>query len=54
MSMIRKMAARLGQWRSCRRTMHELEDLNDRELNDLGICRADIPQVARNAAYPYL
>ena len=30
-------------------TWSELESLNDRELNDLGISRADIPHIARTA-----
>ena len=37
------------QWRSYRRTVNELSTLTTRELDDLGICRSDIPFVARNA-----
>ena len=33
-----------------RRTFNELHELNDRELADLGISRADIPYIARQAA----
>lgn len=33
-----------------RRTYDELAVLNDRELNDLGLSRTDIPAVARQAA----
>ncbi|MEV8466816.1 DUF1127 domain-containing protein [Fluviibacterium sp. DFM31] len=33
-----------------RKTVHELMLLNDRDLNDLGIDRQDIPAVAREAA----
>lgn len=33
-----------------RRTFNELHELNDRELADLGISRADIPHIARQAA----
>ena len=36
-------------WRSYRRTVAELSALTNRELNDLGINRADIPSVARRA-----
>jgi len=32
-----------------RRTFNELHALNDRELADLGISRADIPHIARQA-----
>lgn len=37
------------QWRNYRRTVTELSNLTSRELDDLGICRGDIPFVARNA-----
>ncbi len=37
------------QWRSYRRTVNELSALSNRELNDLGISRGDIPHVARRA-----
>lgn len=36
-------------WRSYRRTINELGALSNRELDDLGICRADIPFVAKRA-----
>ncbi|MCB1386980.1 MAG: DUF1127 domain-containing protein [Nitratireductor sp.] len=36
-------------WRSYRRTVNELGALSNRELNDLGISRADIPFIAKNA-----
>jgi uncharacterized protein YjiS (DUF1127 family) len=36
-------------WRSYRRTVAELGALSNRELDDLGISRADIPNVARRA-----
>ena len=42
----------LGQWRACRRTEMELFRLDDRELNDLGISRYDIPRIARSSAFP--
>lgn len=32
-----------------RQTMNELDSLNDRELNDLGISRSDIPTIARSS-----
>ncbi|WP_419912268.1 DUF1127 domain-containing protein [Hoeflea sp.] len=34
-------------WRQYRNTCNELYRLSDRELNDLGIARGDIPFVAR-------
>ena len=33
-----------------RTTYDELQSLSDRELNDLGIVREDLPQIARKAA----
>ncbi len=36
-------------WRRYRNTVNELSRLSTRELNDLGINRADIPFVARKA-----
>lgn len=35
------------RWRNYRRTVRELDSLSDRDLNDLGIGRADIRRVAR-------
>jgi len=37
-------------WRRYRDTVNELSRLSNRELNDLGISRGDIPHVARQAA----
>ena len=36
-------------WRTYRNTLAELERLSARELNDLGIARADIRRIARSA-----
>ncbi|MCC0029174.1 MAG: DUF1127 domain-containing protein [Brucellaceae bacterium] len=36
-------------WRRYRNTVNELSRLTTRELNDLGIARADIPFVARKS-----
>ncbi|GGE13874.1 hypothetical protein GCM10011390_36260 [Aureimonas endophytica] len=36
-------------WRQYRATVNELNSLNQRELADLGICRSDIPTIARRA-----
>lgn len=40
----------LEQRRSFNRTVRELQNLTDRELDDLGVCRADIYSIARSAA----
>lgn len=40
----------LKQWRAVRRTEHELGQMSTRELDDLGISRADIGRIAREAA----
>lgn len=39
-----------NNWRRYRETVAELGKLTSRELNDLGISRADIPFVARKAS----
>jgi uncharacterized protein YjiS (DUF1127 family) len=39
-----------NNWRRYRETVNELGKLSTRELNDLGIHRADIPFVARRSA----
>ncbi|MEN0001810.1 MAG: DUF1127 domain-containing protein [Pseudomonadota bacterium] len=39
----------LRQWRKVRQTENELNRLSTRELDDLGISRADIPAIARQA-----
>lgn len=42
---------RYAQWRTYRRTVHELSALTDRDLSDLGIGRSEIRRVAIEAAY---
>ncbi|MEM6729193.1 MAG: DUF1127 domain-containing protein [Pseudomonadota bacterium] len=39
------------QWRLYRTTFVELSDLSDRELDDLGIARADLKRIARETTY---
>jgi uncharacterized protein YjiS (DUF1127 family) len=39
--------------RTYRKTYNELARLTDRELNDIGLSRADINDVARDQAYGY-
>ncbi|WP_333781702.1 DUF1127 domain-containing protein [Hoeflea prorocentri] len=36
-----------ANWRAYRNTCNELYKMSDRELNDIGIARGDIPFVAR-------
>ncbi|ASY56276.1 MULTISPECIES: DUF1127 domain-containing protein [Sinorhizobium] len=43
------LARSFNNWRKYRQTCNELGRMSDRELNDLGIGRADIPYVARKA-----
>jgi uncharacterized protein YjiS (DUF1127 family) len=38
-------------WALYRRTVRELSELNTRQLSELGIHRADIRRVAREAVY---
>ena len=38
------------EWRRTRETVRELNGLSNRELQDLGISRVDIPSIARQAA----
>ncbi len=44
------LAARISAWRRYRSSVRELSCLSDRDLNDLGISRADIETVARQSA----
>ena len=44
------LAQRLVQYRAYRSTVNELVMLTDRELADLGIHRADIRDIAQDAA----
>lgn len=44
------VARSFNNWRKYRQTVSELGRMTTRELNDLGIARADIRSVARAAA----
>jgi uncharacterized protein YjiS (DUF1127 family) len=46
-----RMAARRAQDRAYRTTVNELSALSNRDLLDMGIHRADIDSIARQAAY---
>lgn len=45
------LADRFARRRVYRTTMSELQMLNDRELNDLGINRSDIKRISLESAY---
>jgi uncharacterized protein YjiS (DUF1127 family) len=45
------LAERATKYRLYRETLNELAQLTDRELEDLGLHRATIAEVARTAAY---
>jgi len=45
------LVSRYRTWRKYRTTYDELMKLNARELDDLGITRAEIPGIARRVAY---
>lgn len=45
------VVAKIRNWRRYRETVNELSRLTDRELEDLGIARWDIPFVARRRGF---
>ncbi len=47
--MANKLITSYRNWRRYRETYNELMRLSSRELNDLGINRADIPTIARQS-----
>ena len=44
------LARSFSEWRKYRQTVTELGRMSHRELQDLGITRADIPRVARGGS----
>jgi uncharacterized protein YjiS (DUF1127 family) len=48
--MLKTLRRRLSAWRVYNETYNELSRLSARELDDLGIGRADIPFIAKRAA----
>ncbi|WP_316858750.1 DUF1127 domain-containing protein [uncultured Cohaesibacter sp.] len=48
--MIDAVVKNYRQWRNYRDTVDELNRLSARDLNDLGISRGDINEIAREAA----
>lgn len=49
--LIARISERVARYRVYRDTQHELNQLTDRELSDLGLSRATISSVAYQAAY---
>jgi uncharacterized protein YjiS (DUF1127 family) len=47
----KSISNRVTAWRRYRNAIRELQQLSDRELQDLGISRYDIEQVARESAH---
>ncbi|TNC73720.1 DUF1127 domain-containing protein [Rubellimicrobium roseum] len=45
------LATRIARYRLYRETLAELSTLGPRELHDLGLNTADLPALARSAAY---
>jgi uncharacterized protein YjiS (DUF1127 family) len=50
MTMFEVLKTRYASWKRYSRTVQELEALSSRDLADLGITRADIPRLAREAS----
>jgi uncharacterized protein YjiS (DUF1127 family) len=48
--MLQSLVRFLQSWRRYNTSLHELNQLGDRELSDIGISRSDIPRVAWEAA----
>ena len=48
--MMKILAVKIAAWRRYRESVRELSRLSDRELNDLGIGRADIHAIVRQSA----
>ena len=46
---INKQIAKINRWQRVNNTMRELSRLTNRELDDLGIARCDIHNVARQS-----
>jgi uncharacterized protein YjiS (DUF1127 family) len=50
MTPFRTIAEKLSAWRRYREAVRELSQLTDRELEDIGVRRGDIPFIAAGAA----
>ena len=42
-----RLSAAFNAWNDARRTRNALNRLSDHELDDIGLCRADIDRIAR-------
>jgi uncharacterized protein YjiS (DUF1127 family) len=47
---LKGLTGKLQEWRRYRASVRELSQLTDRELTDLGICRADIEFISKKSA----
>lgn len=45
---VASLVALIASWKDTRVTQRELSRLSDRELDDIGLCRGDIPRAARS------
>jgi uncharacterized protein YjiS (DUF1127 family) len=50
MDLVRRLRERAGEEIRYRRTLRELQRLDERTLDDLALVRADLPEVARQHA----
>ncbi len=50
MTSIKSITEKLAAWRRYRDAVRELSQLTDRELDDIGVRRGDIPFIAAGAA----
>ena len=48
--MFEVLKSRINTWKRYNRTVTELQSLSNRELAELGIARAEIERIARDAA----
>ena len=45
------LVQKVRRWRKVQNTVNELSQLSNRELDDLGISRANIPDIARKSVW---
>lgn len=45
--MLRLIMGKIGSWKQERKAIMELSIMSDRDLNDMGISRCDIPYLVR-------
>jgi uncharacterized protein YjiS (DUF1127 family) len=50
MTSLKSITEKLSAWRRYREAVRELSQLTDRELDDIGVRRGDIPFIAAGAA----